>query len=617
MPLTNQQLAEAAHRRGDLVTAKQLYDHILSTDADNADALYGLGTVAQQENNTDRALELLGRAAVMQPQAADVAFNHAVCLDQASDRDSAVSEGIRAAELAANDEPFSNIVCRLLLRLDQAPTVLQFKLKHQHQQTESHIIRAQAHGLLGEWDKAVSLLRVLNTAHSNDPKISRELSVAAARLRDYPLAIDSYQRYMSLISPGAQDYLRLSDLYLIARDVKNSAEQLDKAGVAGATGAEYFVLRARLSRLNGDDDEARVYSEKAIELQPGNGQAWTIIIESSDRDELPELINRIEPEARIENISDLNKILLHFALADAHQKLGQKREAFAYLDKANVLQKAVIRNKNANYSIEQSEYQAMSTIKHFPEICTQADVIREQPTLIFIVGMPRSGTTLVERILSQLEDVTAGRETETLGFLATQYQLDVNSGNLPLPSNMTPEQWTTIARRYFERTPAAQKYLTEKLPHNFNHVGMILSLFPEAKVIQMRRDPRDVCLSIYSHPFHDGHPYACDFDSLAHAYKLCSTLMDHWSQMAPDRVMDVSYEQLAANPASESRNIVQFCELEWNDRCLSFHNDSSASFTFSEKQVREAISAKRVGRWKQFEEELQDMISALERHGVL
>jgi hypothetical protein len=93
--------------------------------------------------------------------------------------------------------------------------------------------------------------------------------------------------------------------------------------------------------------------------------------------------------------------------------------------------------------------------------------------------------------------------------------------------------------------------------------------------------------------------------------------MDHWSQMAPDRVMDVSYEQLAANPASESRNIVQFCELEWNDRCLSFHNDSSASFTFSEKQVREAISAKRVGRWKQFEEELQDMISALERHGVL
>jgi len=160
-------------------------------------------------------------------------------------------------------------------------------------------------------------------------------------------------------------------------------------------------------------------------------------------------------------------------------------------------------------------------------------------------------------------------------------------------------------------------FLTDKMPNNYHHVGMILSMFPSAKIIQMRRDPRDVCLSIYTRSFPDGHNYACSFDTLAHAYKLCTELMDHWRRIAPDRVIDIHYERLVEDPLSEGKKITTFCGLEWNDKCLAFHEDITSSFTFSEMQVREAIHDQRIGRWKHVQEYLQPLLEALRREGCL
>ena len=617
MVSTSLPLAEAAHHRGDLVAAKQLYSLALQEDEMSAGALYGLGTVAMQEKDIDNAQALLAKASAIQPQAADIAFNYAVCLDRAGDHDRAVIEALRAAELAANDEYFSNTICQLLLKLDQAKAVLQFKSKHKHRQTSSRILQAKAYGFLGEWDRAVSLLRALSDAHRDDSRICRELSIAAGRLRDYPLAIESYRRYMALISPQAHDYLKLADIYLIARDLNNSSEQLSLAASAGACSAEYYVLKARLERLKGDSGLACVSSEKALGLQPGNGQAWSVRIETANREELADLIGRINTEVEFDAISEHHRVLVHYALADAHQRLGEEAEAFAMLKIANALQKSMLHAKQADYDFNQSQFKSDSTIKHFQKIFSQASNVPGQPTPIFIVGMPRSGTTLMERLLSQLDNVTAGGESEVMGFLATQYRRDVNKRHSPLPESMTSEQWGEIAQQYYARAPVSKQYLVDKLPHNFNHVGMILSLFPDAKVIQMRRDPRDVCLSIYSHSFPDGHNYASDFDALAHAFKLSRQLMDHWAQLAPDRVLDVNYESLAANPASEGKKVVEFCGLQWSDRCLEFYKNPGASFTFSEMQVREAISKKRIGRWKEYEQELGEMFTALERHGLL
>jgi len=146
---------------------------------------------------------------------------------------------------------------------------------------------------------------------------------------------------------------------------------------------------------------------------------------------------------------------------------------------------------------------------------------------------------------------------------------------------------------------------------------MILSLFPNAKVIQMRRDPRDVCWSIFTRMFSESHNYACDFESLAHAYANARRLMDHWALLAPDRVMDVNYELLVANPVEIGQQITAFCGLPWSHDCLNFHKTVSSSFTFSELQVRETISDKRIGRWQPFDAYLSPLFDALERVGCI
>jgi len=636
MPSTIQ-LAEAAHRRGDLAEAKILYTKVLQgnkhgSDALSADALYGLGTLALQENNLPDALQLLGQASAIQPQAADISFNYALCLNDAGDKEKAIQVTLQAARNCGTDEILSQAICRLLLEVNQPEAVLRQLARFPQKQIESVILRAQACGALGDWDKAVSLLRQLFREHDENPKIARELSLAAGKLRDYVLAIECFARYILLKTATADDYLKFADLHLIARDVGQSQQQLDMAASLGANGVEFHVLKARLARLDADYEVARNASETALRIQPGQGQAWSIRIETADVPELPDLIKRINSSVDFENIKPYHNSLIRYALADAHARLEASEEAFSNYAIANQLQKKNLQERDTYYNFQSSSAQTSSTIKHFPKIYAQAGVIQGQPTPIFILGMPRSGTTLVERMLSQLDNVTAGGENETLGFLAARYQRDTDANKLPLPSSMTRQQWDVIARSYYERTNHTLKtndsktklsieslpaFLTDKMPHNFNHVGMILSMFPLARVIQMRRDPRDVCLSIYTRSFPEGHNYACSFDTLAHAYKLSTELMDQWLQIAPDRVIDIHYESLVQDPLTEGKKITAFCGLEWRDKCLDFYKDISTSFTFSEIQVRQAIHDNRIGRWKRVEDHLQPLTDALTQQGCL
>lgn len=624
------QIAEAAHRKGELEEARQGYNDLLQRNENDADALYGLGMLSLQENDPFGALTWLNRASIIQPQAADIAFALARCLKKIGDAHKAITEALRSLEYCGTDEPLSRAVCQLLLELNQPKAVLNQLAQFPHTEIASAILEAQTRGSLGQWDESVSLLRNLFRDHHDEPKIARELSVAAGKLRDYPLAIDSFKGYLELTKPTAHDYIRFADLYLMARDVGNSQKQLDIAEGLGECGLEYLVLRARLARLSADNDVARMASEAVLKLQPNHGQAWSIRIETAEQRELVGLIERINKETDHKNTSIYFKSLIQYALADAYSRLGQLEEAFSAYGSANKFQWDILEARHRQYDSRKSELQSSSTIEYFSKVFVQARVVPGHPIPLFILGMPRSGTTLVERMLSQLDDVVAGGENETLSFLATQYQLDANSKRNPLPELMTASQWQAIAQRYHQQTNAIlaatlavplseskPKFLTDKMPQNFNHVGMILSMFPSAKIIQMRRDPRDVCLSIYTRSFPDGHSYACNFDALAHAYKLSSQLMDHWVRIAPDRVLDVHYEKLVEDPLLEGKKITAFCDLDWSDRCLEFHKSITSSFTFSEIQVRKAINSEGVGRWRRVEAYLQPLITALQQQGCL
>ena len=232
---------------------------------------------------------------------------------------------------------------------------------------------------------------------------------------------------------------------------------------------------------------------------------------------------------------------------------------------------------------------------------------------IFIVGMPRSGTTLVERILGCLDDVVVGGESEAVEVISTQHYWSLEQGRAVPPRKLQTDSWDSFANEYWRRSTKTGCRLTDKMPHNFWHLGFVRSMFPAAPIIYMRRDPRDVCLSIYTRMFADGHRYACDLEWLGHYYSMSISMMEHWKAVYGDRILEVIYEDLVADPTEQTRDIAAFCDLQWDPACLEFHKQETASFTFSELQVREPINTKGIGAWRNYETQLSPLFDALRK----
>ena len=233
---------------------------------------------------------------------------------------------------------------------------------------------------------------------------------------------------------------------------------------------------------------------------------------------------------------------------------------------------------------------------------------------VFIVGMPRSGTTLVEQILASHPEVHGAGELIRIPNLAQRL---LGAGDAPLPAAaaaLEREDVEAAARDYLDyvgaRSGGAAR-TTDKLPENYHHLGLIAAMFPNARIVHVGRDPMDVCVSNYLVRFQWGHAWSYDFDSLAHEYRAYERLMGHWRTVLPTPVHEQSYESLVVSLESESRRLVEFCGLDWDERCLDFHLTERSVHTASGWQVRQPIYRRSVERWRNYERHLGPLREAL------
>ena len=427
--------------------------------------------------------------------------------------------------------------------------------------------------------------------------------------RDYPAAIKTYESFLQLKEPDSSDLLAYADLMLLAREPDAARQAVDRAMKAGSDLSTAYFIAARCARLKGDYDEARSHLRTAIEKRPAFGDAWQLLLDIESQEELPGLASQCARLASDENDKLRNRVLLAMTSGRAYEKLKEYPLAFEQFQAGNDYQIGDQASRNVRYDESESEGLAARAVKTFQgtsDVSVKADSAT-QP--IFIVGMPRSGTTLVERILGGLDGVVIGGESESIGVIASQFYWNLEQGKESDRSELASEYW--------RRELCAPCRRTDKMPNNFWHIGLIAEMFPAAPVIYMRRDPRDVCMSIFSRVFSDGHPYATRFESLAHFYKLSVDLMQHWMEVYPSRVIEVSYENLIDNPETETQAIAEHCGLEWAPECLNFHERSGTSFTYSEMQVREPLNRKGIDAWRRYESQLGPLADALHRRGLL
>jgi tetratricopeptide (TPR) repeat protein len=238
----------------------------------------------------------------------------------------------------------------------------------------------------------------------------------------------------------------------------------------------------------------------------------------------------------------------------------------------------------------------------------------EQP--VFIVGMPRSGTTLTEQICSSHSEVSGAGELTILGEIAAELgaREEDPSVFVTLMARMTAGQSRDIAKLYLEqlrRFGGGGRHITDKMPHNFEYLGLVQLLFPRARVIHCQRDPIDTCVSCFTHHFSESHGYNTDLATLGAYYLDYRRIMAHWHSVLPLRIFDSSYEALISEQEPRSRALIDFIGLGWEPACLDFHTNDRMVKTPSRWQVRQPIYASSVKQWKRYEAHLQPLIDAL------
>ena len=601
--------AEAAAKADNIEQAEKIYLSALKLDPDSASAHYGLGTIAMRCNQPEHAFKCLKNAQAIEPEAFDIAYNLAHCCYQLGDLRQAVFQLQHATKYCKADAIFCPLIADFFLRLGESAAAIQLLSRLEVLLPTDQIILARAQAAQSNWREAVSILRRLNEARTDDPQIANELAVTAGKLRDYETSIKSFERYLTLVTPTATDYLRFADLLLMAQRSERCATAIKLSLELGEDSSEAYVMQAKVARLDGDYDAANSALDLAIEKMPNDGQAWTLIAELVVEDQLEARIEILSAELQKSDELELqHRALLNYALASMQDRAGDYKNAADSLVKANDAQHLWLEQGSNAYQPSITTKMVDRLIKQFNhDVFDSADLIvtalpaSNQP--IFIVGMPRSGTTLVERIIGQNPQVFNAGELEAMEFLAADFNQKISSGKLPSVDKMSTQQWSDLRSLYFEKLPEISKPIfTDKLPHNFRHVGIIHKLFPEARIIQLHRDPQDVCMSIYSRAFTAGHNHANRWPDLAHFYAECERLMSHWSSMNSPRILDLKYEDLVENPEYYARQLVEFCGFEWDSSYLDFHQSINKSFTFSEMQVRKPIASNRVGRWQKYAE---------------
>ncbi|MFL2899174.1 MAG: tetratricopeptide repeat-containing sulfotransferase family protein [Candidatus Pelagibacterales bacterium] len=289
-----------------------------------------------------------------------------------------------------------------------------------------------------------------------------------------------------------------------------------------------------------------------------------------------------------------------------------------YLVKSNKLRDQVLK-----YEIKKDEYFIGKIIENFDnkKITIQTQKLNKKITPIFIVGMPRSGTTLTEQILASHSEVHGGGE---LDYVRNSLEID---GVYNLSKKQTDQiiaklmklnndEWDKIGNKYLDNLGKInlnnKKYITDKMPHNFMMCGIINKMLPHAKIIYCYRDPMDNCFSLYRNTFaKSGHGYSYDQDKLALHYNLHTELMNHWRSVLGEKILLLKNESLIDNQKEVTNKLLKHCELEWEDACLEFYKTERNVRTISLRQVRNPINKNSLGVWKKYSESLKKMNDSL------
>jgi len=591
-----------------------------------------LGMAYDLQEKPDKSIANFEEALALAPEAVDIKHKLAMAYTKAQRR----GDANRILKDALLTEPDNPEFLAMLASNAFDEERFEESLKYLEQIKELEPDRVDMHISIGqclvELERSKAGIEALNKALELEPESFQVRLVLGKTLVDCNKSRDSIEHLEKALELEPESLETVGSLALAYKDTFRIEEAIDllEKTVAGISDDEQEtedglpesnkirLVLANFYSIMGRKDDAFTQLKHVANTEPDNANA---LIQMSH---YPDHISREDFRKRLEQIyrkrshysyEKKRKVITGFALGNIYREMGDTAKAFRTFKASGALQKELL-----GFTISKAEDQFRDIKDEFSHVTPEYYAANTNPgdrEMIFIIGMPRSGTSLTEQIISSHSRVHGAGE---LNFM--------NEETAELMHLLPKHPDVHLERKVFESIRTAylghleelntdERIITDKMPHNFLRLGFILCAFPKAKVIHLNRDPVAICWSCFSRFFPArGMGFTFDIEDLGHYHKLYLDVMEYWREKFPGRIYELDYNRLTMEQEEETRRILEYCGLEWEDACLEFHRNERGVLTASQDQVRQEMYQGSSNAWKEYAHHLKPLLKIFDEAGV-
>ncbi|MBO6472393.1 MAG: sulfotransferase [Pelagibacteraceae bacterium] len=409
----------------------------------------------------------------------------------------------------------------------------------------------------------------------------------------------------------------ISNLGNVKKELNNYEEAIKCYKLALSIDNKLYIVIHNLGmayQALGKFEESKKYFESVLKINSKFTRADRSLSMSLKYDINNPHLKIMKNKIKDQSLNDFQKIELHFGLGKAYEDIKNYKKSFENYKLGNKIKRDSIKYQiNDDVKLFENIKNSFSSI----DFQNLENIGNKSNKMIFILGMPRSGTTLVEQIIANHKSVYGAGELRDLTQIIRKNFLVNNKIKFPEKFNIKDQNFfSNMGTKYLEnldRYNTNKNYITDKAPLNFKWIGLVKLILPKSKIIHCTRDPKDTCLSLFKNFFEGELNFSYNLEEAAKYYKLYQNLMKYWKQLLPDFIYNISYEKLVENQEFESKKLLDFCNLDWDKNCLTFYRNKRGIVTASFAQARKPIYKNSVKSWQNYKNELLPMFKILEK----
>ena len=608
--------ANEAQNSGKNELAKNLYNKILGLMPEHPDAHHNLSIILIKENLMDEArkhIEAFLETEYLMEEYYNTAGHFYLIVKEYEKSIELLTESIRLNNNSIKPYYLKGTALRLLGKPDES--LEYFKKSAELAPDVPEVLNSYGVALASveKFEESIKYYKEAIKLDHNFADSYSNLATALQMTKNYTEALEIYHKALELNPNNYLTFSNLASLYQSLGEDEKTFSFFKKSLELNPNDSEIYNNMGIAHGEFGRIEKAVEFYKKALEINPKNSKIFRHLATTGKLDLDEPIVNKMKNTYQNEGVSEEDKVEIGFGLGFILDKNKRFEEAFKYIKDSNL-----ILSLKQNYDVDD----AINTVFNMRDIYSKKEIVFTDHAFdyspIFILGMPRSGTTMIERIISNHEDVDQMGELTTLSDIATHVRRSETSW--PSIINLLDEDdYVQLGNDYLKSvlriSPNVKKKFTDKMPYNFLLVGLIRSIFPKSKIIHIQRDSRDNCLSIFMLKLFGTHNYAHTLKDLAKYYNMQFEIMNFWDNQYKDNIQEtilrVQYEDLVRDPVNKTKEIFKYCELDYQNGNERFDLNENNVRTASNHQVREKINSSSINRWKNYESELKDLIREL------